>query len=181
MKQSKTVVLDVDGVLGDFCSAALEVFYAVTGRIYSLDMITEWDMEKLLPEELRPAFFHHCGQPGFCSRIKPYYGAVPFVEELRRRGHTVVIATSPWNSPYWIEERMNWLRDHFGVAHDVHNVKDKTGVPGDVFLDDKPSHVVTWAGANPGGKAFLFNQMYNQGPQIPRVANYADFLRKAEL
>lgn len=157
------IVLDVDGVLANFVGSALEIINALSGDQFWEGNVTMWNMEALLPPELRPAFFWHVEQPGFVERMEPLRGETHVARELMRRGHDVVFATSPWKtSPHWEQERRSWLAREFGRNVEVHSVADKSPVSGDVFVDDKPIHVQQWQAANPTGRAFLFDATYNR-------------------
>lgn len=169
------VVLDVDGVIADFVGAVLDVRNAIVFPPLSRDHVKEWDMETLLPPGHRDAFFWHCGRPGFCARLAEFPSAIAALRELQRRGHEIVFATAPWNSPTWIEERTAWLQARFpGV--EIHHVKDKTGVHGDVFIDDKPEHVIAWSQAHPGAHARLWDAPYNRESNLRRLHNWPDAL-----
>ena len=157
------IVMDVDSVLCDFVGGGLEVINALSGTAFTHQDVVSWDLEDLLPEELRPAFAWHVDQKGYCARLKPLPGAIPIVNELRRRGHKVVIATSPWRtSEHWICERQLWIQKWFGTLECYH-FHDKSGIAGDIFVDDKPKHVREWAERNGSEGAFLFNAPHNQG------------------
>lgn len=173
------VVLDVDGVVADFVGGVLDVFNAICYPPVTRDQVREWEMETLLPEAYRPVFFWHCSQPGFCADLAPLPSAVAAIREMRRRGHDVVFATSPWSSETWIPERTAWLERHFGAV-EIHHVKDKTGVHGDVFVDDKPEHVIAWHLAHPRAHACLWDAPYNRGSNLRRLHNWPDALAMIE-
>ena len=165
------VVLDVDGVLADFVHGALQVInrlhpHGPFGGYFVPSDVTQWEIEKLLPEHLHAELFAAFCKPGFVADLPPYEGAISIVDHLRASGHDVVIATSPWKgSDHWIPERTAWLQRYWG-AIEIHHVHDKTGVRGDVFVDDKPAHVLAWAKANPTSKALLLDRPYNSADNM---------------
>ena len=171
-------VFDVDGVVADFVSSALVHINDLIGTSYRPDDVTMWAMESMLPDHMRQQFFDKLSTPGFCRNLGQFHDAVAVIRELQDTGHEVVFATSPWSSDTWINERTAWLHERFGPV-DVHHLHDKTSVSGDVFVDDKPSHIVAWAAANPQGWAYLMNRPYNQEPLVAQ--NSSRIYRLEEL
>jgi 5'(3')-deoxyribonucleotidase len=181
------IVLDVDGVLADFVSSALQVINGIARREalpgydvspFTPDDVRQWEIESLLPTELHAELFSHLSAPGFCLSIARYPEALAVVDALRATGHEVAIATSPLpGSANWIAERTVWLQRCWGEI-EIHHTHDKTGVRGDIFVDDKPSHVVDWAAANPTSRAYLLDRPYNRSAvNVMRLAQLRDLLR----
>lgn len=173
------ILVDVDGVLADFVGGALEFINALLGADCVYGDVRHWEMERLLPPEMRAAFAWHVQQPGFCRRLRPLRNELHYVRELQRLGHELVVVTSPWKTcATWIPERTAWVREYLGDV-ELHHTHDKASVPGDVLIDDKPSHVQAWQQAHPNGSAYLFVAPYNIGelPGQPRVRSIRELLR----
>lgn len=157
------IVLDVDGVLADFVGGALRIVNSLTPyNTFARHHVTEWEIESLLPEQARWAFRAQLNRPGFAAGLRPLGSEVLYARALQAWGHDVVIATSPLEtSPTWVAERNEWVGWHLGGV-EIYHTHDKTGVRGDIFVDDKPEHVRAWQAANPKGMAYLFDAPYNR-------------------
>lgn len=141
-----SVLLDVDGVLADFTSAALELVFKETGRRYEPNAVTTWEVFDSIPEPFAQARVYGLlkGRGG-CLGIPIYEGAQDGVARLRELAD-VTIVTSPFSgSETWMHEREKWLEQHFGIDHhDIIHAKKKSRVHGDIFIDDKPEHIEGW-------------------------------------
>ena len=168
MKKLLTV-LDCDGVLGDFTSAALRVVEEVTSKRFLLTDVTAWNFTKaigLSAEEARAVYKEIGARRGFAASIAPYLPARQGVRRLRELGD-VYCVTSPWETnPWWRAERDSWLALHFGIEV-VHHAADKTGYEADIFVDDKSSHVRDWLAAWPGRTAVFWRTPHNTSEPVP--------------
>lgn len=177
------VLLDVDGPLADFVSAYLEAFRSLTGLPATHEHVTRWDIAECLAA--------HCvregelgwevgrisrevgkvvSAPGFASEmIRPHESAKEPVAKLEVAD--VYAVTSPWHSsPTWMHERTAWLKRHFKIPRErVIHASTKHLVRGDVFVDDKASHVTAWAGANREGMGVLFDMHHNRADNVVGV------------
>ena len=142
-----TLLLDVDGVLADFVSAALTLVHQVTGRQHKPSDITTWELFDSLgePKEVQDAVYRVLKGRGGCTSIPAYDGAKEAIARLRKVSN-IVIVTSPFSgSETWAHERGAWLKTHFDIdAEDVIYAKNKSRIHGDFFVDDKPEHVQDW-------------------------------------
>lgn len=157
------VLLDCDGVLADFITPALGIVRDLCDRELVHDDVVDYDLGQLVPEHLRAEFWRRTAELGFCLSLRPYEGALQAFGELQAAGHTVEIVTAPMRgSATWASERREWLNWYFGIpAKRVHSTHDKADVPGDLFLDDNPTHVRVWKAANPHGVALVWQRLYN--------------------
>ena len=156
---------DVDGVAADFVQRVLDV----TGSPLRPEDITQWDVLGMLSVEQREDAIEAMSSPTFWASLEVLDGAKRGVDHLVGLGHELVWVTSPWDScPGWDVARRGWLREHFG-EHDVIITSAKHHVVGDVFIDDKPKHVVDWQKAHPDKRAFLYDAPHNRGTSLPRV------------
>lgn len=159
------VLLDCDGVLGDFLSPALDALHACGGPALRHEQVDRYALESLLDtEEQRAAWWSAVTAPGFCYGMQPYPLAVECVRELRGLGHTVLCVTSPMDSITWAGERARWLRERFDFARDhIISTPGKRWVPGHFLADDNEGHCETWGKAHPHGAAILISRPYNAG------------------
>ncbi len=164
MTTKPVVLLDVDGVLADIITASLPIVQRLTGRQHVHDDVIDWSIADSLglTADQAETFYVTWRCRGFCRSIPPYAGAVAAIERLRSVA-VVHPVTSPFNSDYWVGEREAWLQDHFGFDRkDIVHTEAKHLISGDVFIDDKPSHVVRWQKANAADVGVLWHQPYNQ-------------------
>ena len=138
------VLLDVDGVLADFCSPVLEWlgFAGEHHRIVEHDILKCFDLEHLQTE-----LNDFCGRGGFCEGLVVHDGAVEFVERLRKN-FEVVVVTSPYvEIRGWEQDRRAWLKRHFGFEkRDVVFASRKSLVSGDFLVDDYPKNFEEFRG-----------------------------------
>jgi 5'(3')-deoxyribonucleotidase len=174
------ILLDADGCILDFLSPALHVFEVVSGKRYRPEEVIYFEMAKLFERdfpdsapELTAEVYRRFRAPGWCLDIKPYEGAVEFVENLRQHADVVVVTSPIKGSRTWAGERAESLLIHFGFdSKHVVNTAAKQLVAGDSFLDDNPEHVDAWLGAWPKGVGVVMARSYNEGTTLTRVGDY---------
>lgn len=171
------ILLDVDGVLADFDSAAIDLVAGITGVRPTPGC---GDYLKL-PREQVNRFWQAMGQPGVCFALQPYPGAKEFVTALRDEGHELVFVTSPPSmARTWMWERTEWLKAHLGASrqHVVH-CPTKYLVHGDVLVDDMLHNVHAFNETHaPKSRAVLFANAYNESsPDVLRLEGYEAVLK----
>lgn len=172
------ILLDVDGVVCDFQTPALDAIERVSGTRPPVD---DYEFLSKVDKTHHAACWAAMNEPAFCSDLMPYDGARAFVDALRDVSR-VVFVTSPMRGLEWEGRRRRWLIEHMGADWaDVISAADKTPVSGFAFLDDGPSHVRAWRAEHPGSLALLWNRPYNAGVgdlDPVRVSSYPEaFLR----
>ena len=181
MKYRKRLLLDVDGVLGDFHRAGRDLIY----RLFRLDLQMEdfvtWDITDVLPtKEMKDACNHGIAQPGFATNIQPFPEAREAIQEIRLMADVEILyVTTPHHiSKTWMQERNEWLIHHFGASIDeIHHCFRKYAVAGDALVDDKPAHIEQWGSHHPGRHALLWNTPYNQREtHLKRVHHWNEVL-----
>lgn len=164
------VLLDVDGVLADFLSPALDVVERLTGRKYSTEEMTTWDIFEIVGKEWEQPFFEACNQPNFAANLTVYPGAQEGVRRLQEIAE-VYIVTSPLNhNPTWTYERERWLRDHFDIPHGrIVHTSAKHLCVGDALIDDRPYNVQKWAYGHPNGTGLLWDAPWNRQDKVSGI------------
>ncbi len=161
MGRRQRVLLDVDGVLADFWSAAEKVVLWATGKPLPDDVYEGLDMFRSYDTETQSRIYNQFKQAGWCLALQPYPGAADFISRLTAIAD-VYFVTSPMDGPNWAHERHLWLKEHFNVpSKQVVSTNAKYLCVGDVFVDDKFEHIVNWQKAHKSGIAVLWNQPYN--------------------
>lgn len=170
-KARPVVLLDCDGPLADFTQAYLDALRIETGASHSAAEVDRWaiaecDFFRRLSERhsnLKRRVDAHVIKPGFCAGLAVQPGAKAAVELLTELADVYVV-TSPWDSsPTWMHERLHWVHKHFGLPRSrVIQGAAKFLIRGDVFVDDKPSHVREWQEAWPHSTGVLFDMHHNR-------------------
>lgn len=157
------VLLDCDGVLADFLSAALKVIHQVTGKMHSPMAVLEWDIMEALkvPPDQARLVYAHMRTAGFCASLPVYHGAQEAVTRLKGVADVYVV-TSPFGGAHWTDEREQWLQRHFGFnKSEIVHTAAKHICTGDVFVDDRPVSLKAWQVCNPEGVAVRWDHLYN--------------------
>lgn len=165
------VLLDVDGVLGDFLEASLNVINQINGfetpkeevkSPFFVNLIEDKDHAHLTKK--RQKYWEYVCQPGFCASIKPFPEAQEAVERLLgdARVDLYIVTSFLRTAPTWVYDRNAWLLEHFDISpRQVVHTKSKHTVSGDVFVDDTLVNVHGWREHNKGS-AILWEQPYNR-------------------
>lgn len=165
MKPGLRILLDCDGVLGDFHGSLLAQLQRVFPHLgpYPEHPPQEWSIAAWLTPEQHAAAIHILDATPFAAGMRPLAGAIEAYEYMRERAHGgVYIVTSPWvDNPSWESDRRMWLKAHFGIDEDhIVSTTAKFLVGGDVLVDDRPKHVAQWSAAH-GKRAVLVGHAHN--------------------
>lgn len=154
-----TVLLDVDGVISDFCAGvdaiASELQAPATGW-------THWKLEDNFPDH-KQAILDAVRAPGFALNLPEVPASIAAVRKLMARPELrVVFVTAPMSgSATWCSERVDWLESRLGPVEIVFASK-KDLIKGDVFVDDNVDNVRSWWDQNTDGEAYLIQRPYNK-------------------
>jgi len=170
------ILLDVDGVVGDFTGAVLKLIKQHMGITLRPEQVVDWDIQKLIPSEHHEHLRFAMNQPGFCAGIEPFPEAPEAVKRLQTFGEVVPVTTPFHTSPTWAYERSFWLAGKFGFdPRKIVQTGYKEVVDGDILIDDKPENVQKWLAAHPNGEGILWDTTYNQEDEhLTRAYNWGD-------
>lgn len=173
------VLLDVDGVLADFLTPALGILHRLTGRPWSADEITSWDIFDIVGRRWEEPFFEACNRPGFAANLDVCTGAKEAVGVLQEISDLYVVTSPMHHSPTWTYEREGWLRAHFGIAGNrIIHTSAKYMCLGDVLVDDRPYNVQKWRYEHPNGLGILWDAPYNRSEKgLPRTSDWSDVIQ----
>lgn len=172
------ILLDVDGVLADFLTPALDVIERLTGKAYCAADITTWDIFAVVGKEWERPFFEACNQPGFAASLAVYPGAQEGVARLREVAE-VYIVTSPMNhNPTWTHEREAWLWGHFQIpSNRIVHTSAKHLCVGDALIDDRPLNIERWNEEHPTGAGLLWDAPWNRTDKVGvRVRGWSEIV-----
>lgn len=160
----KLVLLDLDGVIVDFVSAAL----AVHDSPLSHDDVSQWDMAALMgihEDELwRPIDVEG---PHFWQRLDKYPWADEVIRACRKAAPEFCIATTPSRSPHSTAGKIAWLQGEFGEKFRDYALtprKHHMARPDTLLVDDSNDNCAKFV--DNGGRAILFPQPWNQNRQF---------------
>jgi 5'(3')-deoxyribonucleotidase len=180
MTDREALLVDVDEVLCDFQTPALDIMAVITGRRYQPADFDVWDIFSVLTEDQKKVCFALFERHGFCQSLKPYPEALEAIKELRTFVHVVAV-TTPQHSRNWTYERTEWLKEHFDLSSkDVIYTSSKYMVQGAGLVDDNPSHVAGWAERHPQGTAMLWHipNTRNLGHDDLRVKSWSEVIAR---
>lgn len=153
------ILLDVDGVLADFVQPVLDYAKTLTGRTYTHEDVTQWDIAAAIG--VGPELWAVTKKPGFCEALAVIPGSQEMVKQLQAIGD-VYIATSPTSSLTWAGERATWLRRHFDIPQKkIISTHAKYAISGHFLIDDKAANLMNWEDENPDGVAILVAAPWN--------------------
>lgn len=172
-------LVDVDDVLADFATPAIDLMCEVLERPWTLDEAVpgEWDIFKVLDVEQRAKIQARINDAEWLWQLKPTEGGPEFIEELRGLSEVFVL-TSAIDSA---SVRVPWLREHYGFDTDhLIFTRAKHMVMGDFFLDDHPGNIHRWKEHHFEGHSMLWTAKNNihlvHGNENVRVFGWADVI-----
>ena len=167
MMNKKTILLDCDGVLSDFCQACFDIIEQHTSIKHTHDQVTHWDLFTVLGQpHLKNEMKRLAGAGGWCAEFMTYPGAQEAVARLDNE-HELVIVTSPMSVSSWAHERELWLKKHFNIPKGrIVQTEGKKYVWGDVFIDDADDNCISWAKRWPDSLSLLWDAPYNRSVDL---------------
>lgn len=163
---------DVDGVVADFVP---HLFGTLRAKGFEPKPIGDpswrtWDIFDVMDEEMRACAFdllanHHWWRS---MPVVPY--AKEAIRALREAGHHVQWVTTAWDECFgWRDARRDWLGAHFddpvqNIKKDLTVAACKGEIWADVFIDDKPSHILDWHAHHKaaGHRGILYKTRFNE-------------------
>jgi len=163
---SRRIIVDVDGVLGNWTSSYLRLYEQMGGRIPGTWAWTEFNAHKNLPDYEKynariwkdSTLFWH---------IAPILGAIRALYNLNRK-RSVYIATAVPAIHH--DTRSEWFREWFPFIHRQRQLiftGSKHLLQADVMVDDQPRFLNGWAAHNPGGQPVLILGAWNKELPVP--------------
>jgi len=162
------ILLDVDGVLADFATAAVAVARGLGAPDLSVEALDRYDISTYLRVPARERYRERIRARGFCAALRAYPAAISAVLELRELGDVVAVTSPMPGGMTWAYEREVWLRDHLSFDRDhVISISAKHHVAGDFFADDTLEHVRGWSKRwSAPYRAFLIDAPYNTALRV---------------
>jgi 5'-nucleotidase len=136
------------------------------------------------PEQITSDIWKDCVenlicQPGFCATLASYPGATAGIEALMEIADVTFVTSPWWSSPYWLNERYQWLVAHFGEkqARKLVFTSDKHLVAGDILIEDHIDTLIIWERLGFKSRlGILIDRPHNQGLH-PRAKDMHEVVR----
>lgn len=168
---------DADGVFQSF-HAGCNAFLKMEGHVGIKAEQHQWDFFLEWPEWDKKQFWKFVKrgvEAGVIFNTPPFRGAVEAFNSVKAAGHKVHIITARPDYAEGISEK--WFRT-CGFDYDSLTFSlDKTVVPTDMYVDDKPSNIDALLKA--GTDAYLLSRPWNKNyTGYKRVRSVGEFSRK---
>ena len=165
---AKTIILDLDGVVVDFVTSAMKMWYAEGEYPESAgwDIVKACNMlrdSKGLPKLSEKQFWSAC-RHSFWTRLKFYPGAQDFIKTLEDRfgWENIVICTSDTLCPQSASGKSQWIATNmprYKRQRFIGSQKWRLANPNTILVDDADHNCERFEAA--GGKAVLVPRPWN--------------------
>lgn len=161
---NNSFLLDMDGVLVDFTSSALELFNRELNKDITLeDYVNKqfgWNIQDVYEISVNEFWSIIDSKPFFWLKLKPFPWAKLLVDFLRKIGD-VTIVTTPSLDPECAKQKLQWLDSCLNIkSNDVFIGSKKYLMAGNgTLIDDAPNNVNKFI--EYGGKAILVPSNWN--------------------
>lgn len=128
--------IDVDGTLNNLMDAVLEVFNDKTGKNYTVNDITTYNLGDCFSVEDAAIMKSIFEKPDIWDKVKPMKGAAGVLQKLFNNGHQIYLVTD--NCPDTYGKKVAWIKQFFPFI-DVSKIvcmKDKWMFRADVMIED---------------------------------------------
>ena len=191
----KLIALDMDRFLNNFDVAWERAFKKkFSGVPYiPISQMHVWDFSVIYPEIPKEAFAEIWQEKGFFANIDPMPGAQDVVRELQKSNQygLAVLSYIKFSKYYWqvVKEKQEYLDQYFpGLV--LYPVEDKTLIPYDLLIDDKPKILTVsegirhpyWMYAQYVHEPSVYNERYSLTERGHVFANgWSDVPKKIEI
>lgn len=129
------ILIDMDGVMVDTMA---EVYK----RLQRVHDVCQWNFDGCcLPAGSMSVY----DDTSVFDDAAPIGGALEGITQLMRDGHDVAFLSAPWpTNPDSAAAKYRWIAKHGLPVNRLILAMDKTLVPGDILIDDRPGLVGPW-------------------------------------
>ena len=157
------ILLDMDGVLKDFVSAAIRA----NGYCFSHDDVNQWSLWEIAGATSLEFWANINGDEGFWSSMAEYDWWIELIEMVNAVDPNFSFCTTPSHCPSAASGKLSWLQSHFGPKFGNYVLtpqKHLLARPANLLIDDSDSNVKDFRAA--GGNAILFPQPWNANREL---------------
>lgn len=169
------IFVDMDEVIADTYGAHIELYNKEFNEQLSVEMCEGSEVWQNVPVERQASVRKHATLPGFFRNLKPIQYSQDVLKKLSEKHH-VYIASAAMQFPNSLEEKSDWLDEHFPFIHWKNRILcgDKHILKGDVLIDDRSYNLKDF-----DGRAFLFTSPHNINTQgFERVSTWLEIAEK---
>jgi len=163
--------VDCDGVVCDFVPG---LFTKLREQGFDPKPVEDpswrtWDIFKVMTDDMREASFTMMAEHQFWRELPVIDYAQEAIAALRQAGHHIQWVTTAWDPCFgWRDARRDWLDHHFAdpkqdIRKDLTVTGAKNEIWADVFIDDKPDHIIGWHTHHPAPehRGILYRTNFN--------------------
>jgi 5'(3')-deoxyribonucleotidase len=144
-KNSKPILIDMDGTCVDMTPVWLKKYRDKTGDTTKEKDLIGWDFESYVKY---PKVLHNIlKEKNFFFNLEPMPGAVKYINKLIEDGYDLVFLTQlPRRSEHAANDKRRWIKKYFPNYSLINLIfaHRKHLVIGDILFDDNPHHLTDW-------------------------------------
>lgn len=139
--------VDMDEVIADTYGAHIEIYNAEFNGKLTTDLCAGSDVWSMVPETHQDSVRKHATRRGFFRNLKPIAGSQEILAKLASK-HEVYIASAAMQFPNSLEEKSEWLDEHFPFLPWQNRILcgHKHILKGDVLIDDRSYNLESFHG-----------------------------------
>lgn len=160
MTSTKTILVDMDGVLANLLPTWLHEYGKASGEWLHVDDITKYDHAQFAAD--KDAFWTSLAPA--LEACPPVPGSAVFDDLHRKFERTFVVTYCHANAPGALDVKRAWLKRYFPEFNQKHIIatSEKYLCFGDVLIDDYVGNLEKWQEYHPRGRAMMFGTQYNR-------------------
>ncbi|CAM3525315.1 5'(3')-deoxyribonucleotidase [Zobellia roscoffensis] len=165
------IFVDMDEVIADTYGAHIEVYNKQFSENLTLDFFHGSEAWNKVPVDRQQSVRDHARNRGFFRNLKPIEHGQAVLKKLSEK-HEVYIASAAMQFPNSLEEKSEWLDEHFSFIPWENRILcgHKHILRGDVLIDDRSYNLETFE-----GRSLLFTSPHNVNTTgFERVNNWLE-------
>jgi 5'(3')-deoxyribonucleotidase len=161
------IFVDMDEVMADTYGAHIEIYNAEYNGTLNTKKCQGTEVWKMVPEAHQKSVRKHATRRGFFRDLKPIEHSIAILEQIATK-HDVYIASAAMQFPNSLEEKSDWLDEHFSFIPWQNRILcgHKHILKGDVLIDDRSYNLTNF-----DGRGILFTSPHNVNTQGFERAN----------
>ncbi len=151
------IFVDMDEVIADTYGAHIEIYNKDFNDQLRIEMCAGSEVWQNVPIERQASVREHATVRGFFRNLKPLENSQKVLKELSEKNE-VYIASAAMQFPNSLEEKSEWLDEHFPFIHWRNRILcgNKHILNGDVLIDDRNHNLENFQ-----GRPLLFTSPHN--------------------
>ena len=137
------IAIDVDNTICNLQEAVTSLFNKRHGTNYTLDDITEYNVENVLPNKQANKMKKMYGENGIYDNVKPIKGAQEVLQKLIASNHEIYLVTDAIPKVY--NEKVEWIKLFFPFIDEgrIVAMKNKGLFKCDIMIDDNIQNLIS--------------------------------------